>query len=141
MLKTSKLDKKGSGCMSPNKKQIRNNIFILLSAVVLCFMMLIGYGIYWAFFDMKRLPQGEFLTEEESPNGQYTIKLYLTNGGATTPYAIRGELVFHERAGKTKNIYWNLGETAEVQWLDDQTVEINGISLNVLKDRFDFRRE
>ena len=102
---------------------------------------MIGYGIYWAFFDMNRLPTGEFLTEETSPDGKYTVKAYITNGGATTSYAVRVELIINGRE-KTKNIYWNEKEEAVViHWIDHHTVEINEHLLDVTKDRFDFRRQ
>lgn len=102
---------------------------------------IIGYGLYWAFYDMNRLPMGDYLTEVTSPDGTYTVKAYLTNGGATTSYAIRGELV-NNRNGKTKNIYWNsCEETTEIVWIDNTTVVINGHKLNVPKEKFDFRHQ
>nr|WP_245546993.1 DUF5412 domain-containing protein [Evansella cellulosilytica] len=108
----------------------------------LSFFCLIGYGVYWAFFDMNRLPTGEYLTEETSPDGTYTLKAYISDGGATTSYAIRGELVYNEKKNKTKNIYWNYREEdAEINWLDDNTVVINGHALNVLHDKFDYRNQ
>lgn len=91
---------------------------------------------------MNRLPTGEYLTEETSPDGKYTLKAYLANGGATTSYTVRGELVFNEKNQKTKNIYWNNQENdAIIQWSNDDTVVINGHSLKVPKDRFDFRHQ
>lgn len=44
---------------------------------------------------MGRLPKGNLISEVKSPNGTYTINAYLTNGGATTSYAIRGELNYN----------------------------------------------
>ena len=101
---------------------------------------LVGYGVYWAFFDMSRLPTGEYLTEETSPDGKYTLKAYVTIGGATTSYSVRGELLFNEQNNKTKNIYWNYREdTALITWTDNNTVVINGHTLDVPNDKFDFR--
>ncbi|WP_156423955.1 DUF5412 domain-containing protein [Planococcus kocurii] len=103
---------------------------------------LFGYVVYWAFFDMQRLPEGEFLTESVSPNGAYTIRAYVTNGGATVAYAIRGELVFNEENKKDENIYWNYREdSATIQWVDEDTVDINGHLLRVPKEKYDFRNE
>ncbi|WP_419096031.1 DUF5412 domain-containing protein [Rossellomorea pakistanensis] len=114
-------------------------IFVIIG---LLFVGLVGYGVYLAFFDMNRLPTGEYLTEETSPDGKYTLKAYVTNGGATTSYAIRGELLFNERNNKTKNIYWNYREdTANITWTDNDTVVINGYSLDVPNDKFDFRNQ
>jgi len=89
---------------------------------------------------MESLPKGEFLVEESSPDGKFTLKAYVTNGGATTSYAVRGELVFNEKNGKTKNIYWNYREEdAEISWVDNDTVIINNHTLNVPKEKYDFR--
>ena len=113
-----------------------------LLIVGLLFVALVGYGVYWAFFDMNRLPTGEYRTEEISPDGKYTLKAYVANGGATTSYAVRGELVFNEKGNKTKNIYWNYREdTANITWTDNNTVVINGHSLDVPKEKFYFRKQ
>ncbi|MFP3919442.1 DUF5412 domain-containing protein [Lysinibacillus telephonicus] len=117
---------------------------LLIGFVIACalFVALIGYGAYWAFYDMNRLPTGEYLTQATSPDGKYTVKAYVTNGGATTSYAVRGELVFNEKGYKTKNIYWNYREeTASIQWLGNDKVMINGHTLNVPKEKFDFRHQ
>lgn len=91
---------------------------------------------------MNRLPTGDFLTEESSPDGKYTLKAYLSDGGATTSYAIRGELVFNDGKKKKKNIYWNYREeTVDISWINNSTVVINGHELEVSKDKYDFRRE
>lgn len=103
---------------------------------------LVGYGVYWAFFDMNRLPTGEYLTEATSPDGKYTVKAYVTNGGATTSYSVRGELILNDSGYKTKNIYWNYREEiATINWTDNNTVVINGHSLDVPNEKFDFRNQ
>lgn len=105
------------------------------------FIGLIGYGVYWAFFDMNRLPTGKYLTEETSPDGTYTLKAYVSSPSLSAD-AVRGELVFNERNGKTKNIYWNYREsTAKIEWLDNKTVVINGHTLEVPNGKFDFRKQ
>ena len=125
-----------------NKEKKRNKVIKISLVVLMLFIGIIGYGVYWAFFDMNRLPTGDYLTEETSPDGTYTLKAYLANGGATTSYSIRGELVFNNRNGKTKNIYWNYREeTANIEWKDNDTVVINGHTLNVPKEKFDFRNQ
>ena len=128
----------GSTIKGVNRKKI-----VKISLIVgVLFMGVIGYGVYWAFFDMNRLPTGEYLTEETSPDGTYTIRAYRNNGGATTSYSIRGELVFNKNNSKTKNIYWNYSEdTAEIKWTDNDTVIINGHTLEVPNERFDFRNQ
>jgi hypothetical protein len=125
-----------------NKKKKSKKLLKGFIIVGLLFIALIGYGVNWAFLDMNRLPTGEYLTEEISPNGKYTLKAYVTNGGATTSYSVRGELVFNEKDNKTKNIYWSYREdTANIAWTDNNTVKINGHILDVPNDKFDFRNQ
>ncbi|QFG00629.1 hypothetical protein PB01_18545 [Psychrobacillus glaciei] len=123
------------------KRKIK--ITLLVLAVPISIIgVLVSFGVYWAFFDMNRLPKGDFLTEEFSPNGKYTLRAYISDGGATTSYAIRGELVFNDEKGRKKNIYWNYREeSADISWVDNDTVVINGHVLDVLRDKFDFRHE
>ena len=52
---------------------------------------------------MSNLPQGEFVNSYESPDSNFTINIYLCNGGATTDFAIRGELV--DNHNTTKKIF------------------------------------
>ncbi|MDX8344585.1 DUF5412 domain-containing protein [Rossellomorea sp. YZS02] len=117
-------------------------VFTVLGIFLLCVLAFGIYVVYWAFYDLNRLPEGEFLTEESSPDGKYTLRAYVTNGGATTSYAVRGELVYNEKEYETKNIYWNYREeTAEISWTDKDTVVINGVSLEVPGESFDFRHQ
>ncbi|NRF95716.1 hypothetical protein HQN89_33345 [Paenibacillus frigoriresistens] len=86
------------------------------------------------------LPKGEFQESFPSPSKRYSINIYLVNGGATVDYAIRGELSYKNIFKRNKNIYWNYHEeSAEVNWLDEENIVINGRKLNVLTDSFDFR--
>jgi hypothetical protein len=91
------------------------------------------------FRGMNNLPEGDYLSSYDSPSKDYSINIYLCNGGATTDFSIRGELVIKNES--KKNIYWSYHEQeANVEWIDDDTVIINGRTLNVLEDIYDFRR-
>lgn len=121
-------------------KRKRKIILLVVGVPLTLIVVLLGIFVYPFFISMESLPKGEFLTEESSPDGKYTLKAYVTNGGATTSYAIRGELIFNEKKGKTKNIYWNYREeVAEISWIDNDTVLINNRTLNVPKEKYDFR--
>ncbi|HDR7794974.1 TPA: DUF5412 domain-containing protein [Bacillus luti] len=110
--------------------------------ILFVFTLLIGLG-YWKFFSLSGLSGGEKLESIHSPDKTYTLHIYRHNGGATTNYAIRGELVENnKKVMNTKNIYWNYREeTAAVKWLDDHTVVINKHKLNVKTDTYDFRKD
>ncbi|PKH12158.1 MULTISPECIES: DUF5412 family protein [Planomicrobium] len=109
-------------------------IFIALAAG------LVGFFINWAFYDMDRIDPGEFLTEEVSPDGKYTLKTYVNNGGATVNYAVLGVLHFNGSKKEPKNIYWQYEiEDSTVHWQDSDTVIINGISIDVPNGKYDYR--
>lgn len=113
-----------------------------IGVIILLLLSVLACGIYWAFYDMNRLPKGELLSEVVSPGGEYTVKTYLVNGGATVAYCIRGELNYNFRNKTPKNIYWSYRETeAKVEWKNNDTVVINGHSLKVEKEVYDWRRE
>ena len=110
---------------------------IVLTIVFAC--LLVAYGIYWAFFDLQRINGQEVLQEVPSPSGDDTIIVYLNNSGATTSYAILCT-VKDNQTGKERNIYWqDHRDDANVQWVDDDTVIINNVELDVWKDSYDFR--
>lgn len=115
---------------------------ITLLGVLILFFFLIGLTMNYFFFNINKLPIGEFLTEETSLEGTYTIKAYVSGGGATTADAVRAELIFNNSNDKTENIYWNYREEkAEIEWIADDIVVINGKTLRVPKEKFDFRKQ
>ena len=102
--------------------------------------IVIGF-IWWFLFAPSYLqfaPKGEYISQSASPNGDYIVKIYRSSGGATTPFAIRGEVTYTKKIfNKRKNIYWNYPqETAKVKWVNNKTVNISGHILNVKKDTF-----
>ncbi len=106
--------------------------------MLIAFFSFLGY---WAFFDMGMLPTGELISQLKSPNSTYTVKMYISDGRATTLYVIRGELNFNNSRRKPKNIYWSYRqEKAKIEWIGDDTVIINEHELDVLNGKFDFRR-
>lgn len=110
--------------------------------LILILIVLLVYLNYWAFSSLSRLPKGDFICEKQSPDETYTIKAYITNGGATTSFAIRGELNYNKEKKSSENIYWNNREDkATIEWLDDNTAVINGHKLKIPDEKFDFRRE
>ena len=116
------------------KKYKKTLIYLII------FVLMITYSIYWAFFSMERLPKGDLILQTSSPNKTFEIRAYLINGGATTSYAIRAELI--KPSGHSKNIYWNYREErAEIVWLSEDRVEINGHILNLPNEKYDFRRK
>lgn len=91
---------------------------------------------------ISKLPKGTFLTESTSEDGAYTIKTYLCGGGATTDFAIRGELITNNKISTSKNIYWEYHvSSTDILWQDNDTVIINNKTLNLPNDKYDWREQ
>lgn len=122
--------------------KILMKILKYIGIVLIICALLIGALVYFLFYDMNRLPEGELINEVESTNGTYSVRAYLVNPHATVSYAIRVELVFNHKNKKSKNIYWKYKEEkASIYWIDDQTVSINNKVLKVPKEVYDWRRK
>ncbi|WP_032121137.1 DUF5412 family protein [Clostridium amazonitimonense] len=92
--------------------------------------------------NMSNLPKGEYLSNSTSPNGAYTIRTYLCNGGATVDYAVRGELIINNKNKKARNIYWEYKiNVSEITWDSDDTVKINGHKINLPRGKYDWRED
>jgi len=115
--------------------------FAITGLILLFVISIFGYGIYWAFYDIQRIEGQEVIHEVTSPNGTYTVTAYLNDGGATTGYAVLCSIKTSGRNNE-KNIYWQYHcENANIIWVDDQTVQINGVQLNVTRDTYDYRHD
>lgn len=108
---------------------------------IILFMALPIYAIYdFLAVDLDELPEGEFLSEYPSPNGDYTARAFLIdNGGATVRTAIHVEIDF---GNKVKTIYWSYDEsTINLKWLNNNIVEINDHQLNIFKDIYNWKKD
>lgn len=122
------------------KRKIKKN-FVIISIIIFVMIGAVAYTINWAFFDIQRIDGQEYITELTSPNETYTVTAYLNNGGATTSYAVLGTLK-NNKNGKNKNIYWQYRcEKANMEWLNDEVIKINGKELNVKNEIYDYRRK
>lgn len=75
-----------------------------------------------------------------SPDEKYTIKTYLINCGATVDWSVKADLC--DENDECKQIYNCYHENASsVYWIDDETVFINNKTLNIHKDKYDWRRD
>ena len=117
------------------KRAIRFIPFIIIIAAV------VAYGVHWAFFDIQRIHGGVLMQEMPAPSGGSTVIAYSNNGGATTDFAVLCA-VKDNQSGKQRNIYWNYPCTdARGEWIDEETVVINGKELDVWKDIYDYRND
>lgn len=114
---------------------------IAISAALIVIVVVALVCIYHFFFSTAAIKGEKFMGEYPSPNSTYTVEIYQNDGGATNGYATLGVLRKKSDSSYARNIYWeNNTDSAEIEWLDDNTVIINGRKIqNVLKDKYDFR--
>lgn len=79
------------------------------------------------FTDIADVPTGTFVESYPCVYGDKKMNLYMVKNSLGT--AIRGEI---ESNGKKHNIFWQTGiETVDVQWVNEDTIMINEIPLDV----------
>jgi len=126
--------------MVPEKSmKNKRKYIIIVSAVIIGIAA--ALAAFWYFFcSMKHLPEGEYLKSSVSPEGTYKIKAYVSCTSLSSD-AVRCE-VQNTDTGKTKNVYWEYRKSdADISWVDDETVIINGRMLNVTSDKYDWRKD
>jgi len=107
--------------------------------ILLPVLLLLAAFVYWAFFDIQRIRGDELLYTLVSPDGKNTLYIYRNNGGATTDFAVLGT-VRSNRFGFRRNIYWQYRRSdAVAYWVDNDTVVINGVTLDVWREYYDYR--
>lgn len=85
----------------------------------------------------------EYISTSISPDKTYTLETYKVNGGATVDYSIKVYKTGDNTSfGKTL-IYNKYHEyDAEIEWIDNDTVLINGVALDLSKDEtYDWRND
>ena len=124
--------------MSKKKKALT-----IIISIFIAISILVVSVVYYFFFDINRIKGEELIAKSASPNNTYTVEVYKNNGGATTDYAILCVLHYNDESKKDRNIYWDYHcDDATVEWTDEDTVVINGKTINdVTKDKYDFRSE
>jgi len=113
----------------------------IIGIIILC-IAIISFVIYIFTPNINKLPEGSKISSHDSPDGKHTINMYLIMGEhATVADSIRGELV-NNTNNKKKNIYWRYAENyADVEWVNNDTVIINGKKLNIHKDVYNWKKD
>ena len=81
----------------------------------------------------------EYISKSDSADGSYTVTAYLNDGDGSSDYAVLCT-VTDNSTGEERNLYWNNEcANANIQWVDNETVVINGTVLNVKTGGYDYR--
>jgi len=124
-------------------KTLRKNTTVWrLTLVISCLVLLVC--LYQAYDYYKSscfscLPTGVLTKQLLSPDQKNTLKIYRIESEAMqVSDAIRAEVQFNN--GEKRNIlYQSRQSDAEVKWIDNDTVVINGIQLNIWGSQYDSR--
>ncbi len=80
----------------------------------------------------------ELIATSTSPDKTYTVEAYKDLGNATVDFSVRVYIVNDGRKDLIYNKYHEY--KAEISWVDDNTITINGIDLNLSKNEtYDWR--
>lgn len=97
---------------------------LLLIPIVFCFYL----------WNPQRIRGEEVIGVYPSPNDTYVLTTYLNSGNITTDFSVLG-WVMNTKTNRSKNVYDKYHcNVSKVQWLDDTTVVINDVTINVKKD-------
>lgn len=89
---------------------------------------------------MNSVADGQYIGSSVSPDKTAKINVYLVSP-ALSDDAVRCECEFID-SGQRRNVYYAYHwSDASVEWVDEQTVIINGKELNVESDLYDWRKE
>ena len=114
-------------------------VITIVTAVVICFNI-VFYTRDAFSYNLRSLPEGEFLYSSSSPTMKYVMKSYYIEGSPTLNESVRCEIVETE-TDKTYNIYWQTGtETVQSNWSANDVININGVNINLTKgETYDWR--
>ena len=118
---------------------MKKNIFFLCF-YLLTFIVMTLNGVYLvintAYVDIADIPEGEHKYSLASPDGNSELKVYSVN--TELGNAVRVSVTHNDN---TENVFWQANiSDADVYWFDNETVVINGITLNMKNgDTYDSR--
>jgi len=83
---------------------------------------------------------GTFLMASQSPDGKYNLEAYRTEPGATVDFSVRVYLTTGDRKAIIYDAYHEY--EAKIVWIDNTTVSINGITLDISQgEKYDWRMQ
>lgn len=115
-------------------KKVLKLLMLGILATLVLYILLLSYDA------MLFLPKQELAFSSASPSGSAIIRVYYNTGGATVADSTTADVLLTEK-GIVKNIYFSYREkSANVFWISDTIVFINGHYINIYSDSFDSRR-
>lgn len=114
----------------------------LLSIVIIAFFVLtMGIITIWIInaSNFQKSSSEVLLMTSYSPDKKYKLLAYRTEPGATVDFSVKVYSVGNKRHKLVYNCYHK--STVDITWVDNSTVIINGVTLNMDKnDVYDWRK-
>ena len=124
---------------------MKRTVVIMLSIISSVVLILLLVLLFWIYVipvlnignSQTNNPE-TFLMASQSPDGKYNLEAYRTEPGATVDFSIR---VYVIRDNKKSIIYDAYHEyEANIVWIDNTTVSINGKTLDISQgEKYDWR--
>ena len=117
--------------------KVKNNTkvlsFIFVAGILICFILIsssCGFS-----------TAEEHISTSTSPDKTYTLEAYKVNGGATVDYSIKVYKLSDTMRLEKTLIYNKYHEyDAKIEWINNDTVSINGVILDLSKNEtYDWR--
>lgn len=115
-------------------RKILKIIGIVLGCIV--GVILISITALFLYFDREMPLEHRPLGEYTSPDGEHVCSVHVSDGGVTIPSSVVAQVEGKGILGKRIIYSVEHIEDAVVIWLDDQTVWINGVSLDIYRDKY-----
>ena len=111
----------------------------LLALLLIVSLALAACSTPIAELPMEELPEGIKIIDADSNDGVYRATLYMVRDGDAKYYRAA---VTTLATGETKNVYFdNYTNESTIEWMDNTTLKINGISIDVTDEVYDFRTQ
>jgi len=102
----------------------------IIGLIVICITALFLYLDHE--MPIEHRPIGEYT----SPDGKHMCYVFVSDGGATTPYTVIAQVRGSWIIGKRTIYAVDNIEEADCHWIDNRTFRINGVSLDIYKDYY-----
>lgn len=113
-------------------KRVWKTVGIILASIVAAVILLVVSFIIL----FESLTSTKVIGNYPSPDEAHIVIVYLESGPAFSPFIVsakvKGDGIFGKRAVYSQDNIKN----ADVEWLDERTVEINGVALDIYNDHY-----
>lgn len=110
--------------------------------VALSVLLLVGGLFLWTFFpplSQATYDQETIIEKTVSPDDRFVLTIYLT-GGVLLKWDYSYIAVLEDRqTGEEKNVLWLPPDRFTLEWLDEETILINGTAITLPDGFMDFR--